>query len=406
MAIDNINVTDNLNQGRIKLNEAIEQANTVQGQLDTIIIGSGTSDAETIQARGGQPLLYNRLDASDAQLAEIAKIPPNLVSDKLTDNTTVINDYIATLIAPDKIYLPLGTKWDYDLIVHPDDITIIDDSTYDWDLDMWTAQFKSIVKSSSPGTKNANEKHFTSPYHPAWVVDVRDPSGRTSYIHRRQGQGTWQEMSDLYNGHNVYIIKDLASQGTPMVFEILGGSTSKNEFAFNSVPALGVTSVIRSRVVGTNINRLYSSGVDKDTMQQIWADTLETYRVTYKVNGDVEFNSRIGLKSITFLANGSIKWGENGKTFYNGTKPTSPVQGDIWFRPNAQLGLEVGEVCIVGGVTPTWEKFGSAGYRSGVVSPVGVVVPWRIGEEYFDTVAETWYKATGTTNAKWKAITA
>jgi len=70
MAIDNINTTDNLNTGRVKLNQAIDQANTVQGQLDTIIIASGTSDAETIQARGGEPLLYNRLDKVGTQLAE------------------------------------------------------------------------------------------------------------------------------------------------------------------------------------------------------------------------------------------------------------------------------------------------------------------------------------------------
>jgi len=71
MAIDNIDELDNLNTGRVKLNQAIDQANTVQGQLDTIIIDSGTSDAETIQARGGEPLLYNRLDKVDTQLAEI-----------------------------------------------------------------------------------------------------------------------------------------------------------------------------------------------------------------------------------------------------------------------------------------------------------------------------------------------
>ena len=72
MAIANIDELDKLNTGRVKLNQAIDQANTVQGQLDTIVIASGTSDAETIQARGGEPLLYNRLDKVDAQLADIA----------------------------------------------------------------------------------------------------------------------------------------------------------------------------------------------------------------------------------------------------------------------------------------------------------------------------------------------
>lgn len=70
MAIDDIKATDNLNQGRVKLNEAIKQANEVQGQIDELIINSGTSDAETIQARGGLPLLKDRLNASDAQMAQ------------------------------------------------------------------------------------------------------------------------------------------------------------------------------------------------------------------------------------------------------------------------------------------------------------------------------------------------
>lgn len=73
MAIDNIDATDNLNQGRLKLNAAIDQANTVQGQLDTLIINNGQSDAEVIQGRGTFPLLYNRLDASDALQAQTTK---------------------------------------------------------------------------------------------------------------------------------------------------------------------------------------------------------------------------------------------------------------------------------------------------------------------------------------------
>jgi len=73
MAIANIDKLDKLNTGRIKLNQAIDQTNTLQGQLDTIVLESGTSDAEVIQARGSEPLLYNRLDKVDTQLAEKVK---------------------------------------------------------------------------------------------------------------------------------------------------------------------------------------------------------------------------------------------------------------------------------------------------------------------------------------------
>ena len=114
MAIDNIDELDNLNEGRVKLNQAIDQANTVQGQLDTIVIASGTSDAETIQARGGEPLLYNRLDKVDTQLADITNYvnvkdfgaTPNIE----TDQTQFIEDAINHLISlgGGTLFIPSG----------------------------------------------------------------------------------------------------------------------------------------------------------------------------------------------------------------------------------------------------------------------------------------------------------
>jgi len=98
MAVEHINPTDSLNTGRGKLNAAIDQSNealtkatsaetkanqalinseSTQTQLDTIIIESGTSDAEVLQARTKAdgtsfPLLKDRLNEVDAQLADIA----------------------------------------------------------------------------------------------------------------------------------------------------------------------------------------------------------------------------------------------------------------------------------------------------------------------------------------------
>ena len=93
-----IDKLDKLNTGRVKLNQAIDQANTVQGQLDTIIVESGTSDAETIQARGGEPLLYNRLDKVDTQLADIENVLDVLVVKyKLPEETTWDNAIIRAL---------------------------------------------------------------------------------------------------------------------------------------------------------------------------------------------------------------------------------------------------------------------------------------------------------------------
>jgi len=110
MAIDNIDELDKLNTGRIKLNQAIDQANTVQGQLDTIVLESGTSDAEVIQARGDEPLLYNRLDGVDTQLAEIVQIAKWVNG---IDDTTSVQNAInlasttshKVKLEPNKIYM-------------------------------------------------------------------------------------------------------------------------------------------------------------------------------------------------------------------------------------------------------------------------------------------------------------
>lgn len=131
MPIEHINKTDTLNDGRVKINDAIDgandavvdagraltvagQANTksdsavsqaqdTQQQLDNIVIESGTSDAEVIQARGDEPLLKDRLNKTDSLLADTAqnlesrsfnvKYPPFPLSPALGDN--VVDDILA-----------------------------------------------------------------------------------------------------------------------------------------------------------------------------------------------------------------------------------------------------------------------------------------------------------------------
>src|SRR5699024_11660144 len=51
-------------------NQADSKADDTQQQLDDIILDDGTGNAEVIQARGGEPLLKDRLNKTDAQLAE------------------------------------------------------------------------------------------------------------------------------------------------------------------------------------------------------------------------------------------------------------------------------------------------------------------------------------------------
>ena len=56
-----------------KSNQALDKSESTQKQLDDIIIDSGTSDAEVIQARGGHDVLNDRLNQFSADLAQSNK---------------------------------------------------------------------------------------------------------------------------------------------------------------------------------------------------------------------------------------------------------------------------------------------------------------------------------------------
>lgn len=69
---------DNANSAARNASTALEQAsnslmksNATQQQLDNIILENGQNDAEIVQSRGDFPLLYQRLDANDDNLAKI-----------------------------------------------------------------------------------------------------------------------------------------------------------------------------------------------------------------------------------------------------------------------------------------------------------------------------------------------
>lgn len=80
-------------------NKANSKADETQTQLNNLIIESGTSDAEVIQARGTAPVLNDRLNGFDAQFAEIA--PFKLVADIPDTNYIIGNviggDYVRSL---------------------------------------------------------------------------------------------------------------------------------------------------------------------------------------------------------------------------------------------------------------------------------------------------------------------
>lgn len=60
----------------------------------------------------------------------------------------------------------------------------------------------------------------------------------------------------------------------------------------------------------------------------------------------------------------------------------------------------------INGETVVPSAVAALSYVDGSGTPVGDVVPDFMGQEYFDTSAEDWYKATGLTSSDWKQITA
>lgn len=92
------NKIDELNhRAEIILTEAKETNDMnkdVQEQINRLIISDGESDAEVIQARGNAPLLKDRLDKTDSQLAQIAVQVPSPTGSDDTANIQTAIDYL------------------------------------------------------------------------------------------------------------------------------------------------------------------------------------------------------------------------------------------------------------------------------------------------------------------------
>lgn len=73
-----------------------------QTQLDAIILESGTSDAELVQARGGEPLLYNRLDNLTSSLKEKANLSDVA---NISSGTPLFANSIANMTDTTRVYV-------------------------------------------------------------------------------------------------------------------------------------------------------------------------------------------------------------------------------------------------------------------------------------------------------------
>ncbi|MDR4936070.1 tail fiber domain-containing protein [Rossellomorea marisflavi] len=108
---------------KVESERANEKADATQAQLDNIVLENGNSDAEVVQARGSEPLLYQRLDKTDAKLRDVAINirDTGAVCDGLTDDTEAIRQALeegaggtvlipAVSIITDTIVVPPFTK--------------------------------------------------------------------------------------------------------------------------------------------------------------------------------------------------------------------------------------------------------------------------------------------------------
>ena len=355
--------------------------------------------------------------ATQAELSNFFKDDMQIISaksystikvDGVTDDSAAISTVLAGLDTPCIFFIPANTLWNYTTITHPDNIIIWDASTYDWVNAAWTAQQKIIMKTDSPGTKNANEFIIMAPYHPALILDVLDASSPTSIGFRRNGSAVWQVTNELYSGKEVFAITNNSVEPDTLAMEIFA---TNNEFGFNCIPSNSVAYKFKSRCDGTAFYRYIGYATDHDILIQLMGDdSTEWWRqYVYAADKSLSFESQISpAKKFTIYPDGKIKWGYSAKVLMNGTEPSGGTdtwaKGDIWLNASPDAGEAIGKTCVTAGSPGTWTEFGQVGYRTNAGSPSGVLTPNFIGEEMLDTTNTKWYKSTGANNTNWVAL--
>lgn len=109
---ENITYTGQVTGGNVK--DAIDNVN---GRISEIVANAGDDNTEIVDARGGYPVLGDRLNAFNAQLSDLVlnvKYPPKplvaAVGDGVTDDTAAIQAALNYAIANKKtLYFPSGT---------------------------------------------------------------------------------------------------------------------------------------------------------------------------------------------------------------------------------------------------------------------------------------------------------
>jgi len=137
-----------------------------------------------------------------------------------------------------------------------------------------------------------------------------------------------------------------------------------------------------------------------DTLQTVINDIGSDYKTIYVTGGDWLIDA-----DIIFPLNVGLKIEHGSKFVIDSTAVVTingPFDTGMWQVFDCVSGsVEFGS--LLSKYYPLW--FGSGGsYRSGALSPSGVVTPMFIGEEYLQTTGNHWFKSHGFTNSDWTAL--
>lgn len=102
---------DEATSARISTERAEAKATETQAQIDNLILENGDSSAEVVQARGGEDLLYKRLDKTEASIMEIGinVKTKGLGNNPNRDDGALLQSIFNNANEGDEILVPYGT---------------------------------------------------------------------------------------------------------------------------------------------------------------------------------------------------------------------------------------------------------------------------------------------------------
>lgn len=295
------------------------------------------------------------------------------------------------------LLIPKGVKWGpYSSVTHPDEVTIHDLSGWDWKYSQWTGQVKYLMKTATPGSKNANEFQLIGQWNPALVIDNVNPGTpdwHASIVWRLQGVSDWQLSPDVPTSPGTQRTFLLNFYGTyagvsyPGGTHILGIDPYDGTWGFNSAAVTGFDRFfqgLRSATFLTRDAALLANGFERQWVNGTngllrkhrisgadGADSLVTgavFSAFHTAAGEVFGNrEKVTTKAAGYsITDNTADPPDVGVAFTN-----SSASGIVFALPVATPGL-VYEGCVtVGGMTftpSTGQKFRAKAANASYVS--------------------------------------